>query len=92
MSYFILTNSTGKDIGKEYPQTDGMGGFYQFGDSNSISNLPNLKIPDFIPNLDYFNIHKNSKLTDFISTGLITAMGFIVSEKAKNILEQFNLT
>jgi hypothetical protein len=91
MNYFILSNSTGKDIGKKYPQTDGMGGLYPFGDKDSISNLTSFQIPDFTPNLNYFNIHKSAKLTDFVSTGLITAKGFLVSKKAKITLEQFNL-
>ena len=91
MKYYALKNSTAKEIGKEYPQTDGMGDGYSFSAVNSISNLPHLEMPDFTPNLDYFNLDKKAKLTDFISTALINAEGFIVNDRVKNVLDNFNL-
>lgn len=91
MKYYVLKNSTGDDIGKEYPQTDGMCAEYRSSLPNSISFLPNLELPNFEPNLDYFILDKKANLTDFISTGLINATGFIMNDKAKTIFEKFNL-
>lgn len=91
MKYYILKNSTGDDIGKEYPQTDGMCLEHRSSEPNCISFLPNLEMPGFEPNLDYFVLDKKAKLTDFISTALINASGFIVSKKIKYTLEKFDI-
>jgi hypothetical protein len=91
MEWYVLKVSTGDDIGKKYPQTDGMRIGYDFNKPNSIWNLHTGEFPDFEPDLDYFVLSSSAKLTDVISTGLITATGFIVSDKVKNIFNQFNL-
>lgn len=91
MKYYSLKNSTSDDIGKVYPQTDGMSDFYSYSAPDSLKNLPNLQLPDFEPNLDYFIIDDKAKLTDVISTGLIDATGLIVNDKVKDLLQTFHL-
>lgn len=91
MEWFIIENSKEDDIGKEYPQTEFMRPGYDLHKPNSVWNIPNAKFPDFEPDLDYFILHKKAKLTDVISTGFISAAGFLINDKVKAIFEQFNL-
>ncbi|WP_290796210.1 hypothetical protein [Flavihumibacter sp. UBA7668] len=91
MEYYVLKYSTGKEIGKTYPQTNGMSDNYNFEISDSINFLPNLETPLFIPNLNYLKVDENAKITDFISTGLINATGFIVNEKIKSLFDNYKI-
>lgn len=91
MEWFVIKNSIGKDVGNVYPQTDGMAPGYDLKKANSVHNIPNAKFPDFEPDLSYFVLDKKAKLTDVISTGLISAGGFIINDKVRKIFDQFNL-
>lgn len=91
MEYYVLKNSTGKEIGKTYPQTNGMSNDYNFQIPESINFLPNLETPLHTPNLNFFKVDDKAKITDFISTGLINATGFIVNEKIKSLLDNYNI-
>lgn len=87
---FVIKNSTDNSkIGKAYPQVDGMGNDYNFKKPNSVNKIANYRQLDFLPDLDFFKISNSAKLTDFISTGLIYASGFLVSEKVKQIFDQY---
>ena len=90
-NWYTFTTSTELKIVGDYPQTDGMKLDYDLRKPTSVWNLPNCSFPDFEPDLDYFLLTKKAKLTDIVSTALINAAGFIVSEKVKNILSEFRL-
>lgn len=47
--------------------------------------------PQTLPDLGYFELFKSSKLTDFITGSCLQQYGLIISKKAKEIFEQFNL-
>ena len=90
---FVISNSNDiAKIGKAFPQVDGMGNTYNLNKKNSLSDITNYKYIDFVPDLDYFKISNSAKLTDFISTGLISAPGFLVSERVKQILDHYVIT
>ena len=93
MKYYALKNSTGDDIGDiSGIQIESRSPGYRYNDKDSYQFLPDLAPPNFTPNLDYFIIEKKANVTDFIScTGIIYATGFIISENAKQIFEQFKL-
>jgi len=48
-------------------------------------------LPDELPEVGKFLLYDSSKLTDFIKGSFLEQYGFIVSEKAKTLLTQFNL-
>jgi len=91
MKYYGIFASTDEKIIGKYTQTEGMGGVYDLRKPTSVWKIPTLKPIPFEPDLDYFNLEKKAKLTDVISTGLISAPGFIVNDKVKSIFDQFKL-
>lgn len=91
MKYYILKNSTEKKIiGTEYPQIQTMQGNFQRDAPDSIYNVYPNKFPDFVPNLNYFVLERNAKITDIVSASMIS-YGFIVNNKVKNIFNNFKL-
>ncbi len=89
--WYLFRKSSDEKITGTHPQTDGMKYGYDLRKVNSIWNLPNKKLPDFDPDFDHFVLDKKAKLTDIISTGLISASGLIVSEKIKEIFSLYRL-
>lgn len=96
MNYLILSNSADKkEIGTKYPQCMGMPSdlgftFEWFKQPNSMTKLRNDEFPNFAPDL-VFELEKKAKLTDFISPSNISANGFLINQKVKDLLSQFNL-
>ena len=91
MEWYSVKSQTDEKIIGAYPQTNGMTPEYDLKKKNSVWNIPNLKLPDFEPDFDSFNLDKKAKLTDVISTGLISACGLLLNDKTKQILSRFNL-
>lgn len=78
--------------GPEYPQIQKMAPGYDYDTSNSVYALSreNQNIPEYTPNLDYFVLARNAKPSDLLSAAVIYG-GFLVSEKFRMLLEQFQL-
>lgn len=90
MNYWNISNSIeSSQIGSEYPQIQKIGGEINLNAENSLQKVYN-KLPLFLPNLDFFIVHKKSIMTDVMSCSFISK-GFLVSEKFKLILESFDL-
>lgn len=84
----IDTEEVGRNISS---QTDGLVGEITFSSNHSYSIFSHHNLPEqFVPT-ETIKLANSAKQTDFISTGLISGFGFVVSEKLKNILEQFKL-
>ena len=94
MKYFSLSNSTDeKEVGKVWPQCEGVADGYThewFDQPNSMTKLNNNEFPSLVPDL-VFDLHKKAKLTDVISPSMISAIGLLINEKVKTILEGFNI-
>jgi len=90
--YSLKVSTEITKIGKGFPQTDGMGKGYNLRGPNSAWNIKNYAVLDFIPDLNYFNIDKRAILTDFISTAIISADGFLINDKVGHLLDDFVLT
>ncbi len=94
--YYIASNSTDeKIIGKKYPQCKGLPSgmgltFDWFDRPNSMTNLNNDEFPNFEPEL-FFELEEKAILTDIISPSNVSAKGFLVNQKVKDILSEFNL-
>jgi hypothetical protein len=89
MKYYILTYSIDhKVIGPDYPQA-GPGKDYNRKGPHAYPNVHHNEFPDFIPDLDYFELHKKAPLTDFVSSGL--SHGFIVSQRVKDLLQDYKI-
>lgn len=89
MNYYYLRISL-KDAGSAPMQIKSMSDGYDFGAANSLRKLTFFTKPAFIPNLQYFVLAHKAKVTDFIHD-IISAYGFLISPKAKNIMVNFNL-
>lgn len=93
MQYYLISISTDlKEIGR-YFQTKGLPTGYTskwYDEPNSMTNLVYNSLPDFIPDLKW-ELEDKAKLTDIVSAGNITADGFLMNEKAKNIFQRFNI-
>lgn len=91
MNYYILSNSTDEKIVGDIPQVR-MGPEYNFDKSNSIRDISRYHFPEFEPDLSFFVTTPKAKLTDVITvSGLISAKGFLINEKVKNILDNHKL-
>lgn len=93
MSYYILKPAMDTaETGSVYPQVQKMSPGYNYNAHNSVHALSREveKIPEYEPNLDYFIAHGKAKLSDLLSVAVVYG-GFLVSNKFKTILEQFNL-
>lgn len=95
--YYKLNLTTDKEIiGKSgYPQCKGIPkslglDFSWFDKPNSMTNLDNDDFPDFKPDL-IFELEDKAILTDVISPSNISAKGFLINNKLKSILDDFNL-
>lgn len=91
MNYYILSNSTDEKVVGDIPQVK-MAPDYDFDKHHSVRHIPRDNFPDFNPDLNFFVITPKAKLTDVITvSGLISAKGFLINEKVKNILDRHNL-
>jgi hypothetical protein len=93
MNYFIISESINPDvIGDDYPQTYKFIKGYNPESENGIFSIYDYRtsFPDYIPDLDGIKLSGSAKLTDFVSHGF-KSCSFIVSEKAKSILEKYKL-
>ena len=91
MDFFIFSNSSEKDIGTEYPQSQESilpkGKTVQ--DSDYIWNVKHGQLPDFKPFFGTLKLHRKAILTDLISAVSVDN-GFIVSDKLLKIFLQAN--
>lgn len=92
MQYYKISPAAGtKETGQAFPQLDDINPEYDFYAPDSVYKINAFKIPDFIPNLDYFILNPKAKLTDVLSQAAISAYGLMVSKKFKNLLSEFNI-
>ena len=89
MNYFEISNSTRKDVGFIFPQSESMCSNYPYSSKVSVYNIGSIKKLDFKPNLDSFKLVSSAKVTDFISASTLPT-GFLVNKKVKDIIERFN--
>ena len=83
MKYYSVSNSAEKEIGRTYPQLHCTTQIHAHA-------LSSWEFPNFTPRL-IFDLEKSAKLTDVLSTGSISADGFLVNSKVRDILGDFNL-
>jgi hypothetical protein len=83
MKYFRMTYSTGKEIGRDFPQLHCLTKFH----ANQLSAW---EFPAFIPKLE-FELNKTAKLTDVLSNAAISGYGLLINDKTKEIFSKFNL-
>ena len=83
MKYYSVSNSTGKETGRSYPQMHCL--------TQPYAHLMSAwEFPDFNPKL-IFELEKGAKLTDVLSQASISAKGFLVNDKVKEVLSKFKL-
>ena len=83
MKYYNVSNSTGKETGRSYPQALCL--------TQPYAHLMSAwEFPGFNPKL-IFELEKGAKLTDVLSQASISANGFLVNDKVKAVLSKFKL-
>ncbi len=81
--FFTIENRTDKEVGNVFPQVS----------CESLDLAHTIKYDEFSnfeTNL-IFTLQPKAKLTDVLSQAAISASGFLINEKIKNILSNFNL-
>ncbi|WP_146397771.1 hypothetical protein [Planctomycetes bacterium CA13] len=73
------------------PQHQTMGDSYDYDASDSVYNLSFDSLVDFTPNFNTVIVDDSAILTDFVSSAPIRNSGFIVSERVRALLADFNL-
>lgn len=85
--YYKLRNAiTRKQVGYQF-QTTGFIDGYDIHGPNCRTKLDYDRFPDFVPDLR-FELHKKSKLTDVVTASNISATGFLINEKVKEIFDE----
>lgn len=93
MKYYIFKTAVNNlETGSVYPQIQKMSPGYNYKAPYSVYALSKeyQHLPDFIPDLDYFELAGKAKLSDLLSTAMAYG-GFLISEKLKNVFEKFTL-
>lgn len=93
MKYFIARDSLDERIvGKDFPQAYKFIKEYNPNAPNALFSLYKYResFPDYIPGLDGIMLSGSAKLTDIVSNGFSGDL-FILSDKVKQIIEQYNL-
>lgn len=91
--YYTINESLNPQIiGKDFPQVHNFIKTYNPDAEYALLSLYDYfdEFPDYIPNLDGFKLTGSAKLTDFVSSAFCPNL-FIVSERAKHLLETYNL-
>ena len=88
MKYYRLQNQVGtKEVGLNiYPQTDGLVGQATFSSSNSYGIFSAHSMPNKFKPVEKIKLAHSANATDFVSSGIISGYGFIISNNVKNIL------
>lgn len=93
MKYYIVKESLDKKIvGSDYPQVYKFIKGYNENAPHALFSLYEYKesFPDYMPELDGLMLAGYAKLTDFVSSSF-SGFLYIVSERTKNIFEQYHL-
>lgn len=91
--YYTINESLNPQIvGKDFPQVHNFIKAYNPDSECALLSLYDYfdEFPDYIPNLEGFKLADSAKLTDFVSSAFCPNL-FIVSERAKQLLETYNL-
>lgn len=88
--YYLLDNSTGDDVGNVFPQTDGLPIGYDRDSETSMTKLRSHEFPRVAPDLR-FNLAPKALLTNVVGVGNVVAVGLLVDEKLRRILDEFNI-
>jgi hypothetical protein len=80
--YYSIDNRTDKEVGSVFPQLD----CHTQIDAHRLNSY---KFPLFNPILVY-ELVKKAKLTDVLSEGAISAVGFITNQKLKEVTDSLN--
>jgi len=88
--YYIIKPAVDTpETGNAFPAAESYDN-YDFNAPNSVHKLNFREFPDFVPDIR-FKLAKGAKLTDMLSQAAISAHGFLINEKLKNVFEQFNM-
>lgn len=88
--YYILKPAVDTpETSSTYPAVESYD-HYDFNAPNSVHKLTLREFPDFKPDIK-FKLKSGAKLTDMLSQAAISAHGFLVSDKLKNIFSQLSI-
>lgn len=93
MKYYQITNQVDtEEVGKNiYPQTDGLVGKSTFNSNNSFSIFNHHNLPEKFEASEIIKLSNSANKTDFISSGIISGHGFIISNRVKLLLNEHHI-
>jgi len=81
--YYSIENSTGKDVGNVFPQVSCL-------NQDLAHSIQFNEFSNFDSEIQ-FKLEPKAKLTDILSQAAISAPGFLINDKARQVIEGFNL-
>ncbi len=88
--YYILKPAVDTpETGSAYPAVESYDD-YDFNAPNSVHKLTFREFPGFEPDIR-FKLKPGAKLTDMLSQAAISAHGFLINEKLKNVFSSLNI-
>ena len=91
--YFIKHAVATEETGPYCPQIERLSPESEYDAKDSIYRLFDSfhDFPESSPKIDFASLKKGSKLTDLLSSSMFVLLGFLVSQKLRNLLERFQL-
>jgi hypothetical protein len=89
--YYLEESIRTKETGDEYPQILKMIPRPDYHDDNGIYALSRVALPENEINLKYLILEKNAKPSDVLSCEMLRLRGFLMNERFRDTLENFNL-
>jgi hypothetical protein len=83
-NFWVISESAGTVESGTYPQVESL-------NPTESHKLRYNEMPQDSVNLGIYTLNEGAKLTDFLSCAALAADGFLISKKAKAVLEQYNL-
>jgi hypothetical protein len=92
MKYYLLEEAMRtEETGDQHPQILKMSKKQDFDDDNGVYVFARISLPQTNPDLRFLLLDKAAKITDVISTVMLSMTGLLISEKVKNLLNKYKL-
>jgi hypothetical protein len=92
--YYLACSVNSQDTGKNYPQVQKTFPLLDYRQADSIYRMLDQEfkfIEDFNPRIDYAELAKGSRPSDFLSSSMFQLNGFLISERSKDFFLRFTL-
>lgn len=89
--YYIREAIRTEETGDEHPQILKMSEKHKYSDDEGVYAFSRFDLPENSPKIKYLLLAKNAKVTDLLNAIMLRLKGFLINEKLKLILIEYNL-